>query len=38
MPKSIMTKVVVDEAVSEELAKQFQSFLRQKGQDGLDIL
>jgi len=38
MPKTIMTKVVVDEAISEELARQFLTFLRKKGQDGLDIL
>jgi hypothetical protein len=33
-----MKKVVVDEAVSEELARQFLSFLRTKGHDDLDIL
>ena len=33
-----MTKIVVDEAVSEESGKQFLSFLRKKGYEGLDIL
>ena len=33
-----MNKIIVDEAVSEELGRQFLSFLRKKGHDGLDIL
>jgi len=33
-----MKKIVVDEAVSEEMGRQFLSFLRMKGYDGLDIL
>ena len=33
-----MKKVVADEAVSEEMGRQFISFLRKKGFDGLDIL
>ncbi len=33
-----MKRIVVDEAVSEELGRQFLSFLRKKGYDGLDIL
>ena len=33
-----MKKIVIDEAVSEELGRQFLSFLRKKGYDGLDIL
>jgi len=37
MPKN-MIKVVADEAVSEELGRQFLSFLRKKGFDGLDII
>jgi hypothetical protein len=34
----MMKKIVVDEAVSEESGRQFHSFLRKKGYDGLDIL
>jgi len=37
MPKN-MKKVVADEAVSEKMGRQFLSFLRKKGFDGLDIL
>ncbi|CAB1056884.1 hypothetical protein D1BOALGB6SA_1623 [Olavius sp. associated proteobacterium Delta 1] len=37
MPNN-MKKIIVDEAVSEELGRQFRSFLRKKGYDGLDIL
>jgi hypothetical protein len=37
MPKN-MNKIVVDEAVSEEIGRQFLSFLRKKGFDCLDIL
>ena len=37
MPKN-MIKVVADEAVSEEIGRQFLSFLRKKGFDGLDII
>jgi len=37
MPK-IMNKVVADEAVSEEMGRQFISFLQKKGFEDLDIL
>lgn len=33
-----MKRIVVDEAISEESGRQFLSFLRKKGYDGLDIL
>jgi len=33
-----MKKVVVDEAVSEEMGRQFLSCLQKKGFEGLDIL
>ena len=33
-----MKKVVADEAVSEEMGRQFLSFLQKKGFEGLDIL
>lgn len=33
-----MNKIIVDEAVSEELGRQFLSFLQKKGYDNLDII